>query len=168
MAAYPADWRTRKCVLMTSGNGQDCSTITASYNAMIDAGVLSVDEVFSPIQMILDNELAGALRHLLKPVDVSEEALGFGAIAELGPGGVFAGHPHTGEYFRQVTWEPSVWSRTMLGDWENGGRKTDVDLARERYHQLIDNTAPISELTPEEEQTLLTAIRDSGKRRVAA
>ncbi|MDI7277985.1 MAG: trimethylamine methyltransferase family protein, partial [Anaerolineae bacterium] len=134
-------------------------TLAAGADAMVDAGTLSIDEVFSPIQMILDSDLAGSLRHLQNPLEVNDEALGFEALAEVAPGGVFSGHPHTAHYFRHVCWEPSVWSREMLANWEASGRKTDVDLARERYHALMDHADSIVELTPAEQDELLRVIK---------
>ncbi|MBI3986054.1 MAG: trimethylamine methyltransferase family protein, partial [Lentisphaerae bacterium] len=134
------------------------SAFLSGADAMLDAGLLSIDEIFSPIQMILDNELAGALKRFLLPLSTDDDALGFEAIAEVGPGGGYADHPHTAEHFREALWEPSVWSRDMMGTWEKEGRKIDTDRARELYHALMEGAAPIEQLTPEEQKTLLAVI----------
>jgi trimethylamine---corrinoid protein Co-methyltransferase len=136
--------------------------LASGADAMIDAGTLSIDEVFSPIQMILDDELTGAIRHTLRPVVVSEETLGFEALAELAPGELIAAHPHTARHFREVSWEPTVWSREMLAGWEATGRKTDVDRARERYHALVDGAPPFALLTTAEEAGLLRVMEAPG------
>jgi trimethylamine---corrinoid protein Co-methyltransferase len=131
-------------------------------DAMVEAGLLSLDEVHSPIQMILDHELAGALLRFLKPADTSEEAIGFETIREVGPGGTFSDQMHTAEHFRDAIWEPSVWTRQMLAAWEQGGRRNDVDRARERYHAIMDGARPVIELSEEEQAELLALIRGGG------
>ena len=49
------------CMLAGSGN--------------IQPGLLSIDEVFSPIQMILDDELVGALRHVIRGFEINDNTL---------------------------------------------------------------------------------------------
>jgi trimethylamine--corrinoid protein Co-methyltransferase len=50
-------------------------------SAGLDAGLLSLDEINSPEQMVHDAELTGALQHLLRPVEVTEETLAVEDIA---------------------------------------------------------------------------------------
>ncbi len=41
----------------------------------IQSGLLSIDEVFSPIQMILVDELVGALRHVIRGFEINDNTL---------------------------------------------------------------------------------------------
>lgn len=145
-----------------AGAQKAMTTLAALFTGaqtLLETGLLSLDEVFSPIQMILDHELAGALHRFLLPIDCSDEAIGFAAMAEAGPGGVFTGLPHTGAHYREAIWEPGVWSRNMLGAWEQDGRLIDIDYARRMYHAIMDNERSIEELTPVEQETLLAVIK---------
>jgi trimethylamine:corrinoid methyltransferase-like protein len=107
-------------------------TLLAGGSVWIDAGLLSIDEVCSPVQMILDNEWMGALKHFTHEFEISEETIGLETILEAGPGGHFLDKLHTARHFREEHWNPSIWSRTMLGPWLAGDHRLDVDIAREQ------------------------------------
>lgn len=121
----------------------------AGGNGHIAAGLLSSDEVFSPIQMIFDDEITGAFKHVCNGVEVNEETLALESIIEEGPGSNFLATEHTAMNFREALWQPSVWSKSMFGQWDSKGRKNDTDIAKEKYFKLIKNdsllTSNISE-----------------------
>ena len=112
-------------------------TLMAGGSVNISAGLLSVDEVFSPIQMIIDNEFVGALKRFARGCEITEETLAVEVTKQVGPGGVFMGTDHTVAHFRSEVWEPKVWSREMLASWLPQGAKTDVDRARDIYHGIL-------------------------------
>ena len=124
------------------------ATLLAGGSFWMDAGLLSIDEVYSPIQMILDNELLSALKHFTKTFEVSEESISLETIFEAGPGGGFIDKMHTARYFRTELWQPEIWSRTMLGPWQTAGSKLDVDLAREIALDIQENVTDYQGLEP--------------------
>jgi trimethylamine--corrinoid protein Co-methyltransferase len=107
-------------------------TLLAGGSVWIDAGLLSIDEVCSPIQMILDDEWMSALRRYTHEFEISEETIGLQTILEAGPGGHFLDKLHTVRHFRDEHWNPGIWSRQMLGPWLAGDHRLDVDRAREK------------------------------------
>jgi trimethylamine--corrinoid protein Co-methyltransferase len=115
-------------------------TLLAGGSVWIDAGLLSIDEVCSPIQMILDNELMAALKRYIYDFEISEETIGLETILEAGPGGHFLDKLHTARHFREEHWAPGIWSRQMLGPWLAGDRWLDVDVAREKALQVQAET----------------------------
>jgi len=98
----------------------------------MDAGLLSIDEVCSPVQLILDHEFLSALAHMIKPFQVNEESIGLETILEAGPAGQYLDKEHTVKYLRGEHWQPKIWSREMLAPWLDGPQKLDVDKAREQ------------------------------------
>ncbi len=124
--------------------------LLASGHFHMDAGLLAVDEVCSPVQMILDNEFLSALQHLCAEYDVSDEALAVEVIAEMGPGGHYVGADHTARHFRRELWEPKVWSREMLAGWMERGRPLDADYAAEIYRDMRPSLTTPSLLSPDE------------------
>jgi trimethylamine--corrinoid protein Co-methyltransferase len=106
-------------------------TLVAGGSVWLDAGLLSIDEVFSPIQMVLDNEFLSALRRFTYEFEISEEAIGLETILEVGPGGHYLDSEHTLRYFRDEHWRPTIWSRQMLNPWLDGGQRLDVTIARD-------------------------------------
>lgn len=126
----------------------------------ICAGVLSVDEIFSPTQMVLDNEITGYLKRICRRFDTDEESLAFEDVLEVvEEGGSFVSSELTMMKMRQELWMPSIFSSSMYSDWKNTAR-TDADLAREKSIELIrsgdDPESCISDLC---EQKLLEIIR---------
>ena len=56
---------------------------------------------FSPVQLVIDNEIARAVRRMIRePIEVSEETLATDLIHTVGPSGNFLGESHTAEHFR--------------------------------------------------------------------
>lgn len=105
-------------------------TLLAGGNLWLDAGLLSIDEVCSPIQMILDDELLSALDRFTHEFQIIEETIGLETIIEAGPGGHFLDKLHTVRHFRDEHWQPAIWSRQMLRPWMEEGCHLDVDKAR--------------------------------------
>ena len=105
-------------------------TLMAGGNLWVDVGLLSIDQVFSPVQMALDNEMLRALQHLARAFEVSDETIGLETIFEAGPGGHFLDKLHTVRHLRSEHWQPELWSRLMLRPWMEAGARLDVDRAR--------------------------------------
>jgi len=106
-------------------------TLLSGGSLWLDAGLLSIDEVCSPIQMILDDEMLSALDRFTHEFQVTEETIGLEAIMEAGPGGHFLDKLHTVRHFRDEHWQPTLWSRQMLRPWMEEGGHLDVDHARD-------------------------------------
>ncbi|OGV66558.1 MAG: hypothetical protein A3K19_23885 [Lentisphaerae bacterium RIFOXYB12_FULL_65_16] len=120
------------------------------------AGLLSMDEIGSPLQMILDNEYAGAVKRLIRGCDINEETLGVQVIKEVGPGGLFTDREHTAIHCRSEYWEPRLWSREMFQAWVSQGGKTEIVKARELYHDIM--AQPSAPCLPEAADHALQAI----------
>ena len=118
-------------------------TAMACGHANIAAGLLSTDEVFSPVQMIIDDEITGTLKRIAQGMEVSKETIGLETILEEGPGGSFIATDHTAENFRSSLWMPAIWSKTMFNMWDADGRRNDIDKAREKYFSLTCDSKPL-------------------------
>ena len=137
--------------------------LLAGGNIWYPVGLLSADEICSPIQMILDNEILDILRHYQKEFEVTEDSLGFEAVLEAGPGGHFMDKDHTARYYRQEVWEPSVFTRQMLRGWMDAGGMLDVDKAQQRALDFLQMPPEPSRLEGEEERDILKVIGKAKK-----
>jgi trimethylamine--corrinoid protein Co-methyltransferase len=97
--------KTDSCFL----NEQAGSDKMASMLLPVLAGAVGIGTVghvenavtFSPVQIVLDDAMAGYVRHAIKPVEVNARTLAADVIDAVGPGGNFLGQDHTAENFRQ-------------------------------------------------------------------
>ena len=60
-----------------------------------DIGFMESAYCGSLTQLVLCDEIVAWIKHLMKPVDLSDEALGLEVIEQVGPGGLFLKHRHT-------------------------------------------------------------------------
>jgi len=141
-------------------------TLMACGRTHISAGLLSVDEVFSPVQMIIDDEIVSALQHFAGEFKVNEETLAFDVIKEVGPGGFFLATEHTVHHHRSELWEPQIFSRQMFASWQDNGAKIDVDIARDIYHDIIQREPLPVHITEPLEHKLLDIIREASGARI--
>ncbi|MBI2942032.1 MAG: trimethylamine methyltransferase family protein [Chloroflexi bacterium] len=129
-------------------------TLLATGRASIAAGLLSTDEVFSPVQMVLDDELISALIQFTCEYEVSDESIAADLVATVGPGGNFLAEPHTAQWFRRELWEPAIWSRQAFAAWRERDGRIDVDRARERALAILSAPSPPSAISEAEETEL--------------
>jgi trimethylamine--corrinoid protein Co-methyltransferase len=135
-------------------------TLLAGGSLWMDTGLLAIDEVCSPIQMVLDNEFLSALKLFTHSQPVDEEAIGLEMILAAGPGGSYVAEEHTARHFRRSLWQPGLWSREMLAVWEANGARLDVDKAAEIALRV---PAPTSLINEEFEQAILNLIQKAAK-----
>jgi trimethylamine--corrinoid protein Co-methyltransferase len=134
-------------------------TLMASGHGSVAAGLLAIDEVFSPVQIVLDDEIVSALAHFAHEFDISDASIGADVVAQVGPGGTFLAEPHTAEWFRREMWEPAIWERHPFAAWQERDGRTDVDRARERVLAILAVIGEERGLSQEERQDLQQIIR---------
>lgn len=138
-------------------------TLLAGGSLWVDAGLLSMDEIYSPIQLILDNELISALKRLVYDFEISEESIGLETILETGAGHQFMDKEHTVRHYRTEHWQPKMWTRTMLAPWLEEGAKLDIDRAREYALAVWEEAPDPSQLSETDEKEILKVIATAEK-----
>jgi trimethylamine--corrinoid protein Co-methyltransferase len=133
------------------------SLLMAGGSLWMDAGLLAIDEVASPIQMVIDNEFLGALKWFTREFDVDDDAIGLETILAAGPGGSYAAEMHTASRFRKELWQPTLWAREMLGVWMAKGSKLDADKAAD-FALTVEPVPP--QISEEFEKDILNIIEN--------
>lgn len=75
----------------------------------------------SPEKMVIDADLLAMMSTFLQPLDVSTDALGIDAIAEVGPAGHFFAGEHTQSRYQTEFYSPLVSDWRNWESWEEGG-----------------------------------------------
>ncbi len=99
-------------------------------------GQLSMDEVFSPQQAIIDIEIAGYVERLFQGLNC-EEHDPVAMIAEGVEAGGFTGLASTAERFREFFWFPQMFKHWNVGGWHKAGAPRILNIAWEKAQQKI-------------------------------
>lgn len=119
--------------------GSALSAFIKGREGHIAAGLLSVDEVCSPVQMVLDNEAAGYLKRLQKGFGVDEEALAYQVIADGSAMPIEL--EHTVRNMRENIWNPRLFSSEMYSGWQQSGLSAE-DKARDQALAIMEGGDP--------------------------
>ncbi|WP_422050688.1 trimethylamine methyltransferase family protein [Shimia sp.] len=103
-------------------------------------GQLECATVFCPVQAVLDNEIGGMARRLLRVPDISDAALNFDEMLKVPVGGHFLDSDHTVSGCREQ-FTPDVFQRVGRDDYEAGDRKAAFEFAREKALSAIENSS---------------------------
>jgi trimethylamine--corrinoid protein Co-methyltransferase len=105
------------------------------------AGLVHAALVHSSVEMLLDVELFGLVRHLAGGVSIADEELATSTIADVGPGGTYLSERHTVDHMRDL-WMPRLLDRLSWESWDATGRPGPADRARDRARQILATHRP--------------------------
>jgi len=109
--------------LLVAMAGADCVHLAAG---MLDSGnAISYDEY------VLDNEIIGTVRRVIRGIHVSHETLAEPVIEKVGPGGHFVLEDHTVEHMMDEFFYPDLAVRMNFDLWEKQGRPNMLSRAKE-------------------------------------
>ena len=120
-------------------------------------GCLGFSDVGSPVQLLIDLELADYARHLYREVSVDEEHLGLDTILQTAPsGGRYLETLHTAAFFREECWLPGLCDFRNFMAWANQPNDI-VERARRRAletYARATNPCPLSAACQDHLRTL--------------
>ncbi|MBW2120986.1 MAG: trimethylamine methyltransferase family protein [Deltaproteobacteria bacterium] len=102
------------------------------------AGLLESCLTSSYEQYVIDNEILGMVARVLSGIEVSRETLAVDVIEKVGPRGNFLGEMHTLRSISREHFIPKISNRQIREDWEKEGKKTVMEVAREKACQILN------------------------------
>lgn len=103
-----------------------------------NAGLLSVDEIYSAEQVVIDYEIVQYVKRVCEGVAVTDETLSVAAIEEVALGaGHFLTHPTTLEHYRRATWDPALFTHSTMRQWLDKGMPDLIGQARKIARKRI-------------------------------
>ena len=88
-------------------------------------------------KFVLDTDLCGALHAYLKGVEVSDDTLGFEALAEGGPGVHMFGAQHTLKHYETAYWDSALDDNQTYETWSEQGGDDMSMRANRRWKKLL-------------------------------
>ncbi|MFU8772305.1 MAG: trimethylamine methyltransferase family protein [Anaerolineales bacterium] len=125
-------------------------SVVAGYLGGVDifnmAGLLDALMAFDFAKAVIDNEIALMMKRIKQGFDFSEENLALDQIAEVGPGGMFAGTEHTLERMRMTMLLAEVADRDPRDQWLEKGGLDSQARALNKVKEILtrDNPAVFS------------------------
>ncbi|MFQ6125250.1 MAG: trimethylamine methyltransferase family protein [Candidatus Heimdallarchaeota archaeon] len=148
---------------LETGLGLILATL-AGINVVSGPGMLNFENSQSLEKLVIDNEICGMAKRLVKGIEVNEDALAVDLFREVGPHGSFLTVFHTLKWFRHDQFIPSeVIDRKDLQKWRQDGELSIIDRAQTRVTQILDDH--VHEPLPEDcDNQLKHIMRDAAKR----
>lgn len=110
-------------------------------------GISGVDQASSLDMLMLQHEVIAFVESTMRPIDLSDEALGLDVIDEAGPGGTFIDREHTALHFRREMYFPRLLDRDYYQAWLDAGATSMQERCRARKEEILraHQPAPISQ-----------------------
>lgn len=128
-------------------------------------GICGADQGASLDILMLQNEIISFAESVLRPINLSDEAIGLAEIEDAGPGGTFIDREHTVEHFRKELWFPQLLDRQFFQAWRESGAADMATRCAQRKDDIQKNhtATPVSaDLDRALTQIVKTAQRELG------
>jgi trimethylamine--corrinoid protein Co-methyltransferase len=104
-----------------------------------NAGLLSVDEIYSIPQLLIDREIVQFCLRVARGDEFHEDLSGVDIIKEVGHRGTFLNHETTYKEFKKCLWDPEIFIHPTLNQWQERGSKSPETIAKEIALAKIKN-----------------------------
>lgn len=127
----------QSCALKALNTGLMASEGRMIFSAV---GSLSLDEVYSPVQLIFDREILGYVQRTQEMTEQSlDESLLLVDEIISDATGNFTGADSTLEHFRTLQWDSAIFPTRMLQQWHEAGEPEAHDLAVAEVERLLSD-----------------------------
>lgn len=159
-----ASWTSSKIADYQAGYEQSMALMTqvlSGATVISYQGGMYAELYASPVKAVMDDDVVGMVKRLLKGVDTSETGMAIGLIQEVGPmPGSYMDTEETLDTWMDECYLPTVASRQSRKEWERTGKENIIERAAQRAEQLVADHQ-INKLPPEKEQTLEDILNDA-------
>lgn len=115
---------------------------------------------FSPLQLVIDNEIARYVRHAVRGIEVNTETLALEVVEEAGRGGHTYDHAHTAAHFRDVELLSPFFDAWSWGSGDSLDRERFEKQAAATARKLLaTETPPV--LSPEQEAAIDEVVKEA-------
>jgi len=136
----------------------------AGINLVNGIGLIAFCEISSYEKVVIDNEVFGGLKRILRGIEVSDASLAIDAIEAVGPAGHYLSQKHTREQLTKERWFPKISNRMSIPEW----KKERIDLwqrARKEVMNILQTHQP--KLLEREKRERIREIVKEAERAVA-
>jgi trimethylamine--corrinoid protein Co-methyltransferase len=114
----------------------------AGANQIYGAGMIESGVTFDFGQLVMDNEIARMIKHVVGGIVVNDETLAVEDIAKVGAFGDFLSLDATLRHMRELS-QPTVLDRRVREDWESRGSTDLAQRSRAKALEIIETHQPM-------------------------
>ena len=93
-------------------------------------------------QLVIDNEIAGMIKHYLRGMEVNKDTIHLDIIEELGIGQNYLDNETVAEDAHSVYWKPGLWNRKRYSEWIRQDGKDILEKAHDKVNEILDSHHP--------------------------
>jgi trimethylamine:corrinoid methyltransferase-like protein len=127
-------------------------------------GQFDVASSISPVQLVCDDEMVGALHKVVSQLKDDDETMGWQAILDTMPVETFLGHDHTCRHCREA-WRARIYAREPREGARAGQRKDLWGRATDKLFELLQ--APTSDVVGEDRLACMAAVLQQADQELA-
>jgi len=116
----------------------------AGLNLVCGIGLVGSENIASFEQLVIDDEVAGMVKRVLKGIEFDDDTLAIDIIKEVGHEGSFLSKKHTLKFSRLEHFIPKVSDRSSPDAWIRMGMKNAAQRAREQALKILREYSPPS------------------------
>jgi len=134
----------------------------AGINLVNGIGLIDACRGMSHEKLVIDNEVFGGLRRILRGIEISEVTLATDLIEKVGPGGHYLAQKHTRELMKSERWLPKISNRQPYQTWKET-KKDMWQVAREEALQILRTHKP-TPLERDKEEAIRRLVNEAEKK----
>lgn len=136
------------------------SAISGAHSIHLYGGVYG-EIAHSPIESILDDDLAGMIGRFIEGVTVNDETIALDLIHSVGPiPGHFLDKRHTYEWWKKEQFVQKYADILTYPEWERAGKKSCIDYAKEKMEKILKEHEVSIKLTDKQEEEINKIIKE--------
>ena len=141
--------------------------VLAGAELVLGAGALDSANTYSYEQLVIDDEIYGALLRIQRGFEVNEETIAEDLIEKVGVGKYFLGEKHTLMHAMKEQWYPRLYSRIKrtenVFNEEILGKRDLAMVARQKAKEIL-KSHQVRPLEKEAQQKIRAIVRDAERR----
>ncbi|MEI7615840.1 MAG: trimethylamine methyltransferase family protein [Actinomycetota bacterium] len=139
-----------------------CSALSGANMILLHGGV-TAELAYNPILAIIDDDVANTIGKIVESFDVNDATIGLDTILEVGVStGTFLTTKQTRTYWKSEDYQTQVFDKLSYKEWTEGGKKTVIDKAKERYDEIISTHKPLP-LTQGQDESISEILNEAEK-----
>ena len=141
-----ASWMSSESTLNDSQNALEKMNTgllhaLGGVNVIWGLGNFHGTQILSPIQTVIDNEIAGIILRSQRGIEVNDETLAIPLIQEMDFSSRYIEHPHTLKHYRRAIHIPKHLTRCTWESWERSGAKSLEEKAEDFVADVLRTPA---------------------------